>query len=120
MEFNLRALVLTVGWLCFLSRPIHGARKYFQVEYPPSTAANQLQISVTYIMYFPTTSPDAAASTRPQMVITFIALVRAGVKQNERDFFWAEKLLTTVRIQAGEPAILIRKVSPRWSTEKHT
>jgi hypothetical protein len=38
MEFNLRLLVLTVGCLCFLNRPIHGAGKYLQVEYPPSTA----------------------------------------------------------------------------------
>src|SRR5882724_2440411 len=53
MEFNLRALVLTVGCLCFLSRPIHGAGKYFQVEYPPLTAANQLQVGVTYIMWVP-------------------------------------------------------------------
>ena len=53
MEFNLRVLVLTVGCLCFLSRPIHGAGKYLQVEYPPSTAANQLQIGVTYIMWVP-------------------------------------------------------------------
>ncbi len=53
MEINLRALVLTVGCLCFLSRPIHGAGKYLQVEYPPSTAANQLQIGVTYIMWVP-------------------------------------------------------------------
>jgi hypothetical protein len=53
MEFNLRALVLTAGCLCFLSRPIHGAGKYLQVEYPPSSAANQLQIGVTYIMWVP-------------------------------------------------------------------
>ena len=53
MKFNLRALALTVGCLCFLSRPIHGAGKYLQVEYPPSTAANQLQIGVTYTMWIP-------------------------------------------------------------------
>ena len=52
MKFNLRVLVLTVG-LCFLSRPIHGAGKYLQVEYPPSTATNQLQIGVTYTMWVP-------------------------------------------------------------------
>src|SRR5438128_9891098 len=40
MKFNLRALALAVGCLCFLSRPIHGAGKYLQVEYPPSTVAN--------------------------------------------------------------------------------
>jgi hypothetical protein len=32
MKFNLRALVLTVGCLCFLSRPIQGAGKYLQIE----------------------------------------------------------------------------------------
>src|ERR1700687_438706 len=53
MKFNLRALVLTVGCLCFLSRPIHRAGKYLQVEHPPSTAANQLQIGVTYTMWLP-------------------------------------------------------------------
>src|ERR1700724_3947125 len=53
MKFNLRALALTVGCLCFLSRPIHGAGKYLQVEYPPSTATNQLQIGVTYTMWVP-------------------------------------------------------------------
>src|SRR6266403_3661 len=53
MNLNLRALVLTAGYLCFLSRPIHGAGKYLQVEYPPSTATNQLQIGVTYTMWVP-------------------------------------------------------------------
>src|ERR1700736_68201 len=53
MQFNLRALALTVGCLCFLSRPIHGAGKDLQVEYPPSTATNQLQIGVTYTMWIP-------------------------------------------------------------------
>jgi pimeloyl-ACP methyl ester carboxylesterase len=53
MKFNLRAQVLTAGCLCFLSRPIHGAGKYFQIEYPPSTAANELQIGVTYTMWVP-------------------------------------------------------------------
>ena len=53
MKFNLRALVLTAGCVCFLNRPIHGAGKYLQVEYPPSTAANQLQIGVTYTMWVP-------------------------------------------------------------------
>lgn len=52
-KFNLRALVLTVGCLCFLSRPIHGAGKYLEVKYPPSTAPNQLQIGVTYTMWVP-------------------------------------------------------------------
>src|SRR5258708_25705090 len=51
MKFNLRALLLTVGYLCFLSRAIHGAGKYLQVEYPPSVAANQLQIGVTYVPF---------------------------------------------------------------------
>jgi hypothetical protein len=53
MKFNLRALVFTVGWLCFLSRPIQGAGTYFQVEYPAATAPNQLQICVTYRMWIP-------------------------------------------------------------------
>ena len=53
MKINSRALVVTVGCLSFLNRPIHGAGKYLQVEYPPSTAVNQLQIGVTYIMWVP-------------------------------------------------------------------
>jgi hypothetical protein len=32
--------------------------------------------------------------------------------------FETQKLLTTVRIQAGEPDILVRKVSPRCSTQE--
>src|SRR5260370_8900737 len=53
MTANLRGWVLRVGCLCLLSRPIHGAGKYLQVKYPPSTAANQLQIGVTYTMWVP-------------------------------------------------------------------
>src|SRR5882724_10186691 len=53
MKFNLCALVLTAGCVCFLNRPIHGAGKYLQVEYPPSTAPNQLQIGATYTMWIP-------------------------------------------------------------------
>ena len=53
MKFNLRPLVLMAGCLCFLSRPIHGAGKNLQVEYPPSTATNQLQIGVTFTMWIP-------------------------------------------------------------------
>ena len=53
MTSNLRALVLTVGCLCVLSRPVHGAGKYLQVEYPASTAADELQIAVTYTMWVP-------------------------------------------------------------------
>ena len=52
MKFNLGALALTAG-LCFLSRPVHGAGKFLEVEYPPSTADNQLQIGVTYTMWIP-------------------------------------------------------------------
>jgi hypothetical protein len=50
MKINSRAMVLTVGCLSFLNRPMHGAGKYLQVEYPPPTAANQLQIGVTNTM----------------------------------------------------------------------
>src|SRR6266581_470409 len=53
IKFNLRALVLTAGCLCFLSRPVHGAGKYLKVDYPASTAADQLQIAVTYTMWIP-------------------------------------------------------------------
>ena len=53
MKVNRRALMVAMGCLFFLSRPVHGAGKYLQVEYPPSTAANQLQIGVTYTMWVP-------------------------------------------------------------------
>src|SRR6267154_5917830 len=53
MKFNLRALLLTACCLCFLSRPIHGAGKYLQVEYPPSAAPGELQVGVTYILWIP-------------------------------------------------------------------
>jgi pimeloyl-ACP methyl ester carboxylesterase len=53
MRFKFRALALTIGCLSFLTLPIHGAGKYLQVEYPPSTAANELQIGVTYTMWIP-------------------------------------------------------------------
>jgi hypothetical protein len=49
----MRALVFIAGCLCFLSRPIHGAGKYLQVEYPASSAADQLQLAVTYTMWIP-------------------------------------------------------------------
>src|ERR1700676_3557196 len=32
--------------------------------------------------------------------------------------FWVHKLLNRVRTRPGEPASLVRKASPRWSTEK--
>jgi pimeloyl-ACP methyl ester carboxylesterase len=48
----MRTLLLTAG-LYFFSQPIHGAGKYLQVDYPASTAANQLQIAVTYTMWIP-------------------------------------------------------------------
>jgi hypothetical protein len=53
MKFNSRSLVLTAGCLCFLTRTADAAGKYLQVEYPPSTAANELQIGVTYTMWIP-------------------------------------------------------------------
>ena len=30
-----------------------GAGRYVQVEYPPSTAANELQVGVTYVLWIP-------------------------------------------------------------------
>src|SRR6266436_7326130 len=53
MKLRFRALGLTVACLSFLTLPIHGAGKYLQVEYAPSTAANELQIGVTYTMWIP-------------------------------------------------------------------
>src|SRR5260370_12266562 len=58
MKFNLRALAVTVGCLCFLSRPIHAAGKYLQVDDPPSTGTNQLQIVVTYTILLPDDVPQ--------------------------------------------------------------
>lgn len=54
MRFKSVGVLLSmVVCLGSLSRPIHGAGKYLQVEYPPSTASNQLQIGVTYTMWIP-------------------------------------------------------------------
>ena len=53
MNFIHRALLLTVGCLLFLTLPMQGAGKYLEVEYPASTAANMLQIGVTYTMWIP-------------------------------------------------------------------
>lgn len=39
-------LIACVGPLC-------GAGRYFQVEYPPSTAVGELQVGVLYILWFP-------------------------------------------------------------------
>src|SRR5882762_4170291 len=53
MKLRFRTLGLTVASLSFLTSLIHGAGKYVEVEYPPSTAANELQIGVTYTMWIP-------------------------------------------------------------------
>ena len=53
MTAHWRALALTAGCLFGLSRPVYGAGKYLKVDYPASTAANQLQIAVTYTMWVP-------------------------------------------------------------------
>src|SRR6202163_2586157 len=58
MKLRFRALGLTVACLSFLTLPIHGAGKYLQVEYPPSTAADKLQIGVTYTMWIPDGVPQ--------------------------------------------------------------
>jgi pimeloyl-ACP methyl ester carboxylesterase len=42
-----------IVWTCGNLAAADGAGKYLQVEYPPSTFANQLQIGVTYIMWVP-------------------------------------------------------------------
>ena len=34
-----------------------GAGRYVQVEYPPSTAANELQVGVTYVLWVPGGAP---------------------------------------------------------------
>ena len=34
-----------------------GAGRYVQVEYPPSTAANELQVGVTYVLWIPGGAP---------------------------------------------------------------
>src|SRR5678815_3189361 len=39
--------------LLFLVRPAEGAGKYFEVSYPPSKKAGELQIGVTYTLWVP-------------------------------------------------------------------
>jgi hypothetical protein len=80
MKFNLRTLGVTVCCLYFLSRPIHGAGKYLQVEYPPSTAANQLQIGVTYIMWV----PDDVARFRCVIVSRLLPFIAPPVSSAAR------------------------------------
>ena len=50
---DMRALVFVVGLLFLLNGPVSGAGKYLKVDYPASTAPNQLQIAVTYTMWIP-------------------------------------------------------------------
>jgi pimeloyl-ACP methyl ester carboxylesterase len=40
-----------------LAGPLQGAGRYVQVEYPPSTAADELQVGVTYILWIPDGAP---------------------------------------------------------------
>jgi hypothetical protein len=67
MKINSRALVLTMGCLSFQNRPIHGVGKYLQVEYPPSTTANQMQIGVTYTMWIPDDVARFRCAFRPHL-----------------------------------------------------
>lgn len=53
MKFIHRALLFTAGCLVLLTLPMLGAGKYLEIEYPPSTAANELQVGVTYILWIP-------------------------------------------------------------------
>ncbi len=49
----MRAVVFGVGLLFLLNGPVSGAGKYLKVDYPASTAADQLQIAVTYTLWMP-------------------------------------------------------------------
>jgi hypothetical protein len=52
---NTTSIILTSIVTCAvgLGGALQGAGRYVQVEYPPSTAANELQVGVTYILWIP-------------------------------------------------------------------
>jgi hypothetical protein len=52
MNFHLSALTLMLSLSC-LSQAGYADGKYLQIEYPPSTAAGELQIGVTYRLWLP-------------------------------------------------------------------
>jgi hypothetical protein len=50
---SIKVAVVAIALLMGLAGPLSAAGRYFQVEYPPSTAAGELQIGVTYIIWVP-------------------------------------------------------------------
>ena len=45
-------LLLTIGLICFAGTA-HGAGQYLKLDYPASTATNELQVAVTYMLWIP-------------------------------------------------------------------
>src|SRR5438105_2146771 len=45
-------LLLTIGLICFAGAA-HGAGQYLKLDYPASTATNELQVAVTYTLWIP-------------------------------------------------------------------
>src|ERR1039458_7450222 len=56
---NTTSIILTSIVTCAfgLGGALQGAGRYVQVEYPPSTAANELQVGVTYVLWIPGGDP---------------------------------------------------------------
>src|ERR1700683_4186809 len=48
---SMKVAVVAIALLMGLAWPLSAAGRYFQVEYAPSTAAGELQIGVTYIIW---------------------------------------------------------------------
>src|SRR5437016_9517970 len=46
-------LAATVAYALALAAAAHGAGRYVEVEYPPSAAAGELQVGVTYVLWVP-------------------------------------------------------------------
>src|SRR5882724_13371337 len=52
-RMKITTLLAFIFCLCGFIGTIHAAGQYLKVEYPPSTATNELQLAVTYTLWFP-------------------------------------------------------------------
>ena len=57
MMIRTMAAVLGVALASLEAAPVRGAGQYLKVDYPASTAANELQTAVTYTLWIPDGAP---------------------------------------------------------------
>jgi pimeloyl-ACP methyl ester carboxylesterase len=50
---SIRIAAVAIVFIMACARPLCGAGRYLQVEYPPSTAVGELQLGVVYILWIP-------------------------------------------------------------------